>query len=120
MKLEFKPEDFFFENAMVITQNKAVELANTKLKQYLKEYGKEIEGWHAGSGHYIGFSEIEAVTSLHAPTQYKATMINIEPIAECTHPNDKVHWNSSRGNLTQTFKCECGAIVKPSSFEEVT
>jgi hypothetical protein len=104
----FKPEDFagsgydpeFFPEY-------ATNVANAKLERegrvvYSKRHGNI---WELGQ---------------HEDDTVKALLINIEPIEKCTHPRDKViQEDLYSGALTNRFKCECGAKVKPKSFEVV-
>lgn len=62
---------------------------------------------------------------------HKALLICVEPIEKCTHPKEKVQeiivtegYEKKYGNMIpvykdESYKCECGAKVKPSSFEEI-
>lgn len=47
---------------------------------------------------------------------YKALLIGIEKIEVCKHPAEKVSWINFQGSH-HGYGCECGAKVKPSSFE---
>lgn len=49
-----------------------------------------------------------------AESDLRATLINIQPTEECSHPEEKVF----QKNITE-FKCKCGVYVKPVKFEEV-
>lgn len=47
---------------------------------------------------------------------YKAILINFEPIEKCTHPAEKV---SLEGTPPIAFYCECGVKVRPTTYEVV-
>jgi len=48
-----------------------------------------------------------------------ALLINIELTEKCTHPSEKVKWAGTKWEYgaTPLLECECGAKVKPKSFE---
>lgn len=49
---------------------------------------------------------------------HKALLIAIEPLERCSHPTEKVKVVINY-SLNNYYKCECGAKVKPASFEVI-
>ncbi len=97
----FKPEDFV-ETSLFLTMPQLIknfcEGANAKLERE----GLVIDGTR------VGFGE-------------KALLISLGPIAKCTHPSEKVvqlfKHDKETGNIIKFYNCDCGARVKPKSFE---
>lgn len=109
----FKPEDF--ERNSIVHAGfpagaiHAAEVANSKLQREGRIVYGETQNlpWHNVS--FIGM-------------KYIATLISIEPIEQCKHPQEKVE---RFGQVIGTrenqfiFMCECGAKVQPLGFEEM-
>lgn len=127
----FKPEDFAPLTIMQTPHPKDVtlfrqhlaDLANAKLEREIKL----ATGYQDKNGRWF-FSNNKSPQDTHT-----AQMIKIEPIEKCTHPSQKVTpleylVSSSQGmvlgkkefkDYTYTvYQCECGAKVKPTSYEE--
>lgn len=113
---KFNPDDFE-PGRIVHTENISLEYAakrsNEKLQKWLSKATvvytrmQEYRVWQ----HWHHFS-FEGAT-------HKALLIKIESIKKCDHPKDKVHENSVKGLADDwAWICECGAQVKPVSFEE--
>lgn len=110
----FKPDDIELDECEVTYERKKylVKQLNAKL---------EKEGTIV-SGDGEVFSKYER-RLLNMKRIYKALLINIEPIEKCNHMGKKLE--KIEGFLPQHFKyagcykCECGAKVKPVSFEEL-
>ncbi len=109
----FKLEDF---QSFYPFTNNIVDIANEKLERVGKiVYSNEAAfTWR--------FSNESKAT--------KALLINIESIEKCTHPEKKVEIVITEGFQKQFgqklpvfqseyYKCECGAKVKPTGFEEI-
>lgn len=116
----FKPEDFPCQGiGFEYEQTRMAEAANDKLERE----GKVVY-IRKGNGEYdsLGWTEHQNVVDNH-----KALLINIEPIERCKHPAEKVKLYNEDGTcIFETFmgiltqaKCECGAKVKPTQFEEI-
>ncbi len=101
----FKPEDF----PQDIDHIRALEIANAKLERegkicYSNDLGDDF--WVQESGD---------------KWKYKALIINIEPLLPCSHPEYKVNSfiDMTGPEPFYGFQCECGAKLKPKTFEEV-
>lgn len=120
----FKPEDFdreFLNTATSVTteliaHSLACEIANTKLERE----GKVVESVLMDDGSWY------ASTNGCMMKTHKALLINIEPIEACNHPKEKVRPDCTiyviNGFTTggeNHFRCECGAKLKPLTFEEI-
>lgn len=115
-------------------RNDAAKLANTKIERY----GRKV--W--GVQNLIGnpnkdcpgpyWSSVGKLSDIFKDSElaYEALLINIEPIGKCEHPKDKVKLCSPNpfmritgqldpGDNNNTFYCECGAKLRPSTFEEI-
>ncbi len=82
--------------------------ANAKIeREGLPVYAKDL------AGGYI-WASIQDAT-------HKALLINIEPIAACAHPMEKVesYYAEACKPETKYFKCKCGVKVSPTGFVEV-
>jgi len=106
----FKPSDFAGSGHEPFAQYAADE-ANAKLERE----GKVVCG-------YESIKTWDQVKPDYSNT-HKALLINIEPIEKCTHPSEKVGPYTSMDVLNNKaehyFRCECGAKVKPKSYEVV-
>lgn len=109
----FKPEDFDIQQGKVYTteSHRSAEVANAKLERE----GKVV--------YFLNQPDMEWMTySAHKKflpsAKYKALLINIEPIEKCKHSIEKIRRICNPNDYTE-YKCECGANVKPTSFEEV-
>lgn len=120
----FKPSDFItqHDNPDYITRTNAAFVANAKLERDGKVVYSESPQ-QVLSGHYQPWHNISFQGQTH-----KAFLINIEPIAVCTHTKEKVKaqvvegWDKTKNYSSisiENYICECGAKVKPSAFEEV-
>ena len=110
----FKAEDFIFDN-YEINLKKIADVANAKLERE----GKVLYGTipKISNGRSPEFDGPFQITDNDHVT-HKALLINIEPIEKCKHEKEKI--KEQRGlPFYPEFKCECGAKVKPTSFEEV-
>ncbi len=93
----FKPEDFNLgADVGFVEVTTAALMANAKL---------EREGVPL-SGNTFGFKS-------------DVLLLHLEPIVKCEHPSErvKVSLGTEGANFKQNFYCECGARVKPKSFE---
>ncbi len=122
----FKPEDFAWSTEMIdsVTWEDAAAAANAKLERE----GKVVYGTHPnGSDWWNGPMPMQKDC-------YKAFLINIEPIAKCEHPSEKVRTYQKETHVVRkgyddsdvystdreiVNECECGAREKPKSFEVV-
>lgn len=107
----FKWEDFLGRGIDGASILKAVDAANAKLERE----GKIIEIEH---GYIMGpIGKIGETTKVSSKS--KALLINIETIEACTHPEEKVKPDVNTIFVEHLFKCECGAKLKPKTFEVV-
>ena len=104
----FKPEDFKHSSNSPLISSDAADIANAKLERE----GKVVYGYQHD------YDEEWVFHSNESPEEHthKALLINIEPIAKCEHPKEKV---KLEGTPPIAFYCECGVKVKPTSFAEV-
>jgi hypothetical protein len=107
----FKPEDFNLgADVGFVEVTSAALMANAKLERKGEKcFGSVISGgWQQ--------DEDDRYHQTH-----KALLINIEPIVKCEHPVEKIKKASPHyldGHLAHYyFFCDCGAKVKPKSFE---
>lgn len=117
---KFEPSDF----AMAVTiegitstisqQDKETiaERANAKLQKWLSQ-AKVVEAVKMENGSWY------ASTNGCLGKTHKALLISIEPIEKCNHPKEKVIKENWQSLTFHTYKCECGAQVKPSGFEVI-
>lgn len=105
----FTPEDFE-PCSQTLTAAGMADRANTKIeKEGRVVYGDEsyqtnLSNWDCQSDE---------------TTTHKALLICVEPIEKCTHPNEKVNIKTGGLETPLIFKCECGAKVKATAFEEI-
>ena len=104
----FKPEDFPDTGAYAL---EAAHRANAKLERD----GKVVYGKRNSNGivEELGERHLE-----HTDT-HKALLICIEPIEVCKHPPEKIKHDLRYLPGWEGFICECGAKVKPVSFEAI-
>ncbi len=105
----FKPEDFHYQYDHMLTPERASDRANAKLEAE----GKVVYNTYADK-------QLETWQQLNNPEglfKIKALLINIEPVEECKHPEDKI---STYANGIAEYLCRlCGTRVKPTKFEEI-
>lgn len=113
----FKPEDFEDSQGYKSYSSQVMAaLANAKLERegdliWTDTMGKDHLWWTNPENKTV--------------KNYKALLINIEPIEKCKHPMEKIKFNYifdngyGKGPSDTHLICECGAKVKPTSFEEV-
>ncbi len=104
-----------FEIGRQYTQEEFADLANAKLERE----GKVVCTYWNSPGLPDDDSEW-TVKEKVGESHYKALLINIEPIEMCTHPSEKIHHlcqSDQDEYITIKFECECGARVRPKSFE---
>lgn len=111
----FKPEDFIYGFLETERCHAIAEIANAKLEKegtvVYTEYRNEVV-----------LNETKAwVTYKTTGGTHKALLINIEPMSKCEHPKEKVKVIKEGYVYADdtNFQCECGAVVRPSVFEEV-
>lgn len=120
----FKPEDFKdVRDPFIKTQ--VSHIANDKLACE----GKVVQGisgsiW--GEIDQIDGEGFKQIDFNRKPSTHQALLINIKPIVKCEHPKERVALRShvSAGDaghklLSSEHRCECGAKVQPTSFEEI-
>jgi hypothetical protein len=80
----------------------------------LEREGKVVYGWD----HSTYWRPCK--TDCDKPSK-QALLINIDSIEECKHPLKKVKRRPDplNGGLTVNYICDCGAILVPTSFEEI-
>lgn len=110
----FKPSDF--DGQITATEKNSLvniaDAANAKLERE----GKVVKGSFDGS--YVdGFND----WPYPDVSNCKALLINIEPLVKCEHPRERIRFiipkdYSSKDGYSY-YSCECGARVKPKSFE---
>lgn len=128
----FKPEDFLCTTNIPLLPTEACNLANAKLEREGKivygHNGKSVAD-HFPDAFFWRPDDLVNGDVLYngkiAHSTHKALLINIEPIEKCTHPSEKVktqwrrefHCLRDEGIEVKEWQCECGAKVKPKSFE---
>jgi hypothetical protein len=60
-----------------------------------------------------------AMNSNFKNSYYKALLINIEPIAKCNHPIEKIYQTINANVMKSYCKCECGVEMRPTAFEPI-
>ena len=126
MKLIFKPEDFEIGlsylnyNESKIACIKAQSVFNKWLSEQKVVFG--TLAFVGNDGQLTG----EKFELVDKPYQtHKAILVCIEPIENCKHPWSKIKAEVPiekgffKAKEFIVYQCECGAKVKPSSFEEV-
>lgn len=114
----FNPEDFVLSAHPEIPTDKWVQMtvasiANAKLERE----GKVV--YKINNGYQLSWNE-NPLTSLGGEGSLKALLICIEPIEKCKHIKATAGIDFSFPHKTIIeYICECGARVKPSSFEEI-
>lgn len=107
----FIPEDFSNHLKCSWPAEEMAKLCNEKLEREGKViYGIDEKDWHIKEPYIKSTGE--------KLTTHKALLINIEAIEKCKHPIESIKANDP--NIIHGFICSnCGAKVKPTSFEEV-
>lgn len=138
MGLEFfKPEDFEGPAALnrwvkhgSYEYTEILKFVSERANQKLESEGKVVTGFYddPNSGKHPQYESWLFTDKSKPRDSHKALLINIEPIEKCTHPAEKIrqmNWSEpvegfNRGfrvTMDAIFQCECGAKVKPKSFE---
>lgn len=120
----FKPEDF--DGAGIPCTETAADISNSKLERE----GKVVWAYDVEDKNHLWWTNPQD----DGIKNYKALLINIEPIEQCKHPAEKVSSMVKTVYLSQGlelepkdfsensepfYQCECGATVKPGSFVKV-
>jgi hypothetical protein len=116
----FKPEDFL---RVVMGKNMDANIAaaaNAKLERE----GKAVTGFYVdlNKGKFPEEEHWLYTDKTKPRDTHTALLINIEPIAACTHPKEKVTYTPYSHQNTNdhddwAYICSCGARVTPSNFE---
>jgi len=113
----FKPEDFegTYNHYQPEMLQRYADLANAKLEHegVIVEGDKYTDTDNCKNGWQVSYG----LTS----KTHKAILINIETIEKCKHEKVKAQYvtTDDLDNQVVFYKCECGAKVRPTSFEEI-
>lgn len=108
----FKPEDF---DDIPINETWDTSIVANRANAKLEREGTIVYGILS---HTIDASNTKWDTNKIEVDTHKALLLNVEPIEKCKHDKNKLAFGGVH-NAEFTFRCDCGAKVKPTAFEEV-
>lgn len=123
----FKPEDF---DDIPINDTWDTSIVAGRANAKLEREGKVVFQYQSDNLIWKEYTNPLLALAPDSQNRNRALLINIEPFEKCTHPKDKIrqmNWvepievegfNPGLNLDNIIFKCDCGAKVVPSAFEE--